>query len=57
METAIDILQDHLQKAGAMQSGPAATAYCESLKLAIQVLEAYNKEMRAEISRRVKSAS
>lgn len=53
METAIRILQKSLTDAGAMQHSPEATVYCESLKLAIKVLEDYNRVMQEEIRKRL----
>ena len=54
MEVAIRILYKSLDDAAAMQRSDSATSYCESLRLAIQVLEDYNKVMREEIRKRLK---
>lgn len=49
MNTAINILRRALNEAGAMQHSPEATAYCNSLQLAIDVLENYDRVLQRKI--------
>lgn len=53
MNTAIEILTTKLIEAQGMQASLEASAYCNSLRLAIQVLKKYQEKMDKEIEKQL----
>ena len=55
MKAAIEILKMYLFKAGALQASDDATSYCNALRLAISVLEKYDKKLDEIVQRELQT--